>query len=133
MTCIFCDIIAGKSSAEIVYQDDLTICFMDLYPINHGHILLVPKTHYTDLYDLPDAVAEHLIKISKKLSAKLKNVYKPDGVTVFQSNGYFNEIGHYHMHILPRYKNDGFSISYPKIERNQENLILEANRIRSNI
>ncbi|MGQ0829251.1 MAG: HIT family protein [Bacteroidota bacterium] len=130
MACIFCDIISGKTSAEIIYQDELVICFMDIYPINHGHILLVPKTHYPDLFDLPDNIASHIINVSKKLSRNLKEVYSPDGITIFQSNGYFNEIGHYHMHLFPRYKNDGFRFSYPEIERKKENLKSEAKRIK---
>ncbi len=76
-------------------------------PINEGHILLVPKEHYFDVDEIPDDVLAHLMNVSKKIVIALKKIYKPDGYSIMQSGGEFNDIGHYHLHIFPRYQGDG--------------------------
>ncbi len=104
--CIFCN--KEKITTDIVYEDDLVMAFLDMNPINAGHMLLVPKQHYLDADEMPDELLAHLMIVSKKLIASIKKEYSPNGYSIMQNGGDFNDIGHYHMHIFPRYHGDGF-------------------------
>lgn len=84
------------------------MAFIDMDPINEGHVLLVPKVHYLDIEEIPDKLLTHLMGIAKKIVVALKEVYAPDGYSIMQNGGEFNDIGHFHLHIFPRYKEDGF-------------------------
>ena len=112
MDCVFCH--KEKIVTDIVYEDDLVIAFMDMEPINEGHILLVPKEHYLDVDEMPDKVLSHLMIISKKIVSALKEIYKPNGYSIMQNGGEFCDFGHGHFHVFPRYKNDGFGWKYPE-------------------
>lgn len=104
--CIFCN--KENLTTDIVYEDELVMAFMDIEPINEGHVLLIPKEHYLDVDEIPDEVISHLMIISKKIVAALKEIYKPEGYSIMQNGGMFNDVGHYHLHIFPRYSGDGF-------------------------
>ena len=104
--CIFCH--REKIATGILYEDDLVMAFPDIDPVNAGHILLVPKEHFLDVDDMPDALLAHLMRVSKRLVHAMKEACRPDGYTIMQNGGAFNEIGHYHLHIFPRYDGDGF-------------------------
>ena len=108
--CIFCS--RERIKTDFVYEDDQVMAFLDMDPINEGHVLLVPKAHYLDADEMPDELFAHLMLVSKRLVAAIKAVYGPDGYSVMQNGGAFNDIGHYHMHIFPRYKGDGFGWRY---------------------
>ena len=105
-SCIFCN--KDNISTGFVYEDELVMAFMDFEPINEGHVLLVPKEHYLDADEMPDELLTHLMLVSKKIVAALKEVYHPAGYSIMQNGGAFNDIGHYHLHIFPRYEGDGF-------------------------
>ena len=108
--CVFCD--KNKITTDIVYEDNAVMAFMDMNPINEGHILIIPKEHYLDIDEIPDEILSHLMIISKKIVSALKEIYKPNGYSIMQNGGEFNDIGHYHLHIFPRYKGDGFAWTY---------------------
>ena len=110
MACVFCS--RDKLVTDFVYEDELVMAFMDMDPINEGHILLVPKEHYLDVDEIPDETLSRLMIVSKKIVSALKDVYKPDGYSMMQNGGTFNDVGHYHLHIFPRYKGDGFGWTY---------------------
>ncbi|MBE6836876.1 MAG: HIT family protein [Ruminococcus sp.] len=106
MDCIFCH--KERLETDIVYEDDLVMAFMDMNPINEGHILLTTKKHYLDVDEIPNETLSHLMIISKKIVSEMKEKYKPDGYSIMQNGGKFNDVGHYHLHIFPRYNGDGF-------------------------
>ena len=106
MECVFCN--KEKIATEIIYEDEKVMAFMDMDPINEGHVLLIPKEHYCDVDEMPDEILSHLMLISKKIVSVLKGIYDPDGYSIMQNGGAFNDIGHYHLHIFPRYIGDGF-------------------------
>lgn len=110
MACVFCS--RDKLVTDFVYEDESVMAFMDMDPINEGHILLVPKEHYLDVDEIPDETLSRLMIVSKKIVSALKSVYKPDGYSIMQNGGAFNDVGHYHMHIFPRYSGDGFGWTY---------------------
>lgn len=110
MDCVFCH--KEMIVTDIVYEDELVYAFMDMEPINEGHVLLVPKEHYLDADEIPDEVLSHLMLVSKKIIGAIKRIYKCDGYSIMQNGGKFNDVGHYHMHIFPRYEGDGFGWTY---------------------
>ncbi|MBO4636166.1 MAG: HIT family protein [Clostridiales bacterium] len=114
--CIFCD--KKNISTEFVYEDDLVMAFLDFDPINEGHVLLVPKEHYLDADEMPDELLTHLMLVSKKIVAAIKEGFSPDGYSIMQNGGAFNDIGHYHLHIFPRFEGDGFGWTSGEGEKN---------------
>ncbi|MDO5155396.1 MAG: HIT family protein [Eubacteriales bacterium] len=110
MNCVFCH--KEQLVTDIVYEDELVMAFMDMDPINEGHVLLVPKAHYLDVDEMPDALLSHLMLISKRIVVALKNIYHADGYSIMQNGGMFNDVGHYHLHIFPRYDQDGFGWTF---------------------
>lgn len=108
--CVFCH--KEKLVTDIIYEDALVLAFMDMDPINEGHVLLVPKEHYLDADEMPDELLTHIMLVSKKLVAAIKKVYSPNGYSIMQNGGEFNDVGHYHMHIFPRYHGDGFGWTF---------------------
>jgi histidine triad (HIT) family protein len=113
MDSIFCKIVEGEIPCNLVYQDELIMCFLDIYPFNEGHVLIIPKTHYLDADEIPDETLLAMMSLSKKIVKIIKEKYSPDGYSIMQNGGEFNDIGHYHMHVFPRYKGDGFGWTIP--------------------
>jgi histidine triad (HIT) family protein len=109
MVCQFCNVANGQELANVVYQTNLICCFLDIEPISEGHTLIVPKNHLLDTEELDKEVRLEVMNAVVILSTAIKKLYKPDGISVMQNGGYFNDVNHYHMHVFPRYKNDGFS------------------------
>ena len=106
--CIFCKIVEKKLESNIVYESNNIIAFLDIDPINEGHVLIVPKKHYLDIEELPKNILEEIMELSQKTVRALKKIYNPSGYSIMQNGGKFNDIGHFHLHIFPRYQNDGF-------------------------
>lgn len=127
--CVFCH--KDRIVTDFVYEDEIVMAFMDMEPINEGHILLVPKEHYLDVDEIPDEVLAHIMIVSKKIVSALKETYKLDGYSIMQNGGVFNDVGHYHLHIFPRYVGDGFGWTYGNDIKNTNAEI--AKRIRDRI
>ena len=115
--CTFCDIINKVSPAIVISESADVVAFLDNDPINNGHVLILPKTHYTDIDEIPVNILHEIIDTAKQLSTALKKMYSPDGYTIMQNGGQFCENGHFHLHIFPRYKEDGFAWTYPTTPR----------------
>lgn len=114
MECLGCRIANGiEPGVHIVYENDRLVCALDIAPFNEGHLLILPKQHYWDVDELDDETAFSIMKTSQQLSIVLKRLFQPDGITICQNGGQFNDLTHYHMHLIPRYKGDGFSWSEP--------------------
>ncbi|WP_346917594.1 HIT family protein [Clostridium sp.] len=112
MDCIFCKIVKGELPSNLVYEDDLIMCFLTIEPINEGHVLIIPKNHYLDTDEIPTEVVTSMMVLSKRIVKVIKEKYSPDGYSIMQNGGEFNDIGHYHMHVFPRYKGDGFGWTF---------------------
>ncbi|CAG5080229.1 Protein kinase C1 inhibitor, pkcI [Thermobacillus xylanilyticus] len=114
MECLGCRIANGvEPGVQIVYENERLACVLDIDPFNEGHLLILPKAHAVDVEELDSATAHAVMDASMKLSAVLKKLFRPDGITVCQNGGKFNDLGHYHMHLIPRYEGDGFSWGEP--------------------
>ncbi len=141
MECIFCDIVNKKVPASVVYEDEKSMAFLDIYPITKGHTLVIPKKHFITLDDCDEEAAKHLISVVKKLNPTICKSVKCEGILNEVMNGEAagQEIFHLHFHIVPRYKDDGFGWIYPKDygyrEKSTERDILDgvAERIRNNL
>jgi histidine triad (HIT) family protein len=108
-------IVSRELPAEIIYEDDLIIAFMDIRPINRGHTLICPKFPYPDFVSVPEDVLLSIFRLAKKVCNNLTEKYAPDGIGFLQNNGEFNELDHYHLHIYPCYKEKGGRISIKTI------------------
>ena len=112
MDCIFCEIVKGESPVNLIYQDELIMSFLTIEPLNEGHILIIPKNHYLDADEIPTEILLSIMALSQKIIKVIKEKYSPDGYSIMQNGGEFNDIGHYHMHVFPRYKGDGFGWTF---------------------
>ena len=108
MDCIFCKIMSGEIPSYTIYEDDIVKVFLDVNPISKGHSLVVPKKHYENILDIDKSVLAHCDEVIRDLYPKLKEKLSCLGITRIQNNEYGQEVKHYHMHLIPRYENDGF-------------------------
>lgn len=107
--CLGCKLANSLVESQIVYEDDRLTCLLDIAPLNEGHVLILPKQHYHDVDELDDITAAAIMKTSQQIAKGLKAIFEPDGITIIQNNGLFNDLTHYHMHVFPRYQSDGFA------------------------
>lgn len=109
MDCIFCSIIKGKIPCSKVYEDSDFIAFLDINPGNKGHCLVLPKRHYEDYCSMQDELLGRLAVAVKKVAKAVKAAMKADGYNLIMNNGRSagQEVMHAHIHIIPRYDNDG--------------------------
>lgn len=107
--CIFCKIAAGEIPSKTIYENEQFRVIMDISPATKGHALILPKEHYANLYEIPEEVAADAMKLAKKLAKKMTDALQCDGFNIIQNNGEVagQTVFHFHMHLIPRYKNDG--------------------------
>lgn len=105
--CIFCDIIGGKSQAEIVFENDSVLAFLDIRPLFPGHTLLVPKEHHETLADLPPHLIEPLFGAARLLSTAVPEAMDAVGTFVAMNNKVSQSVPHLHVHVAPRKPKDG--------------------------
>jgi histidine triad (HIT) family protein len=123
-------IVSRELPAEIIYEDDLIIAFMDIRPINRGHTLICPKFPYPDFVSVPEDVLLSIFRLAKKIYNKLTEKYAPDGIGFLQNNGAFNELNHYHLHIYPCHKDKGGRIRIETIgQRSPKQLSVDAQKL----
>ena len=122
--CVFCAIITKDEQASIVFENDFSISFMDRYPLNRGHLLVIPKQHYQYLTDMENNDVAQLFEIVNMLSKHVWKTVNADGLNISQSNGLAasQDIFHVHIHVIPRFINDTDNDSWPsrKITTEQE-------------
>lgn len=106
MDCIFCKIINKEIPSSIIYEDDTVLAFLDISPHSIGHTLIIPKKHYTDIFDIEDETLNYILKISKEIGNKLKEKLNADGITLMQNNGFGQDVKHFHLHVIPKYKKE---------------------------
>ena len=111
MNCIFCKINNKEIPSYTVYEDDIVRVMMDISPVTNGHMLIIPKKHYTNLTDIPTDVLAHIQSTAKNMYKLLKEKLNIEGLTLCQNNDYGQEVKHYHLHLIPRYKNDNLRIT----------------------
>ena len=132
MDCIFCDIIDKKARAEILYEDENIISFLDIRPVNFGHTLVIPKAHYENFIAVPDETLKKLISVTRLLSEAIVTSLNPDGFNVIANNGAAagQSIYHFHFHIIPRSFEDEFNFKLNLKSYNNSTMQEYAEKIR---
>jgi histidine triad (HIT) family protein len=132
--CVFCDIMEGRLPASVAYEDDIVVAFMDIRPVNPGHLLVVPRKHFPYLSDMNEYTGVHMFRIALRLQdAVRRSGVRCEGINLFVADGEAagQEIFHVHVHIIPRYRGDGFKIEANRsIRPSYEELDAIAARIR---
>ena len=116
MSCVFCEIAAGRAEASIVYEDELVYAVMDIQPVTPGHLMVIPKRHATSLADLVDDESDALLRVARRAAAALRaSGLRREGVNLFLAEGEAagQEVFHVHLHVLPRFEGDGFGLRLP--------------------
>ena len=113
--CIFCKIVDKEAPAAVVYEDDVTIAFMDLGQVNPGHVIVAVKPHIQDIFALTDELAASFFQTAARIARAVKKAMQPEGVTLLQANEAvgFQTVFHLHLHVLPRHTNDGVKLTWP--------------------
>lgn len=112
--CLFCKIIAGEIPSKAVYEDEDFKAILDVNPAARGHVIIIPKKHASNIYELEDEDAAKVFPIAKKIASALKKTYGCDGVNVLQNNGEAagQTVFHLHVHVVPRYYGDDVQIMW---------------------
>ncbi len=113
--CIFCKIVKGTQPASIIYSDEKVMAFMDISQVNLGHVLVIPKVHATGLADLDEKTGAYLFKVAMRITTAVKKSgVRCEGVNFFVCDGKaaFQSVFHFHLHIIPRFKDDGFGLTF---------------------
>lgn len=101
--CLFCKIVGKKVPADILYEDEDVIVMMDAYPNVDGHVLVIPKKHYTDIFEIPADVLTKVIDIGKKETLRIMNKLNKKSLTFLINYGEQQAIKHFHLHLLPNF------------------------------
>lgn len=113
--CLFCRILAGELPGTFVYRDERVAAFMDIRPVNPGHVLVVPIRHGAHLADIDDETAAHLMRVGHRLAAAIrKSGVRCEGINLFLADGAaaMQEVFHVHLHLIPRFDGDGFGLRF---------------------
>ena len=110
--CLFCKIVHGEVPAEKVYEDKDSVAFLDINPVNPGHVLVVPRHHYENIFDAPDTVLARLMVATKKITQKLRNGLGVQDINIGMNNGEHagQVVFHAHIHVMPRTQADGYKL-----------------------
>jgi len=113
--CTFCDLIRGAAEVSVCHEDSDAIAFMDIQPVNNGHVLVVPREHYESLLDVPEEIGLHLFRVTMRLANAVRHVTGCEDLNIVVNSGAAagQDEPHYHVHIIPRREGDGFDIPLP--------------------
>ena len=113
--CVFCQIVAGEIPSHRVYEDDVTVAFMDIGQVNPGHVIVAVKEHAETILDLTEDQAAAAFRTAHSVAGAVQAAFDPEGFTLLQANGRagFQTVPHFHLHVLPRHTDDGVTLSWP--------------------
>ncbi len=131
--CIFCKIVQGQIPCAKVYEDELTLAFMDIGQASEGHVLVASKRHAANLLELTAEEAGAVMQTAQRIAAAAAQTFEPEGITLFQANGAAGgqTVFHFHLHVLPRRTGDGLSIAWQRNEPGMQTLNDYAERLRA--
>lgn len=127
-SCIFCKIVRREIPAAVVYEDGKILAFLDINPVNHGHVLVIPKTHHPKLEETPDSVVADIFVQSKKLMPAVRKAAGAEHVAVSVVG---TDVPHLHIHLIPRKHTDGLADSWPTKKYEEKEMETMAEKIRS--
>lgn len=129
--CIFCMIAKGEIPSNTIFENDNFRVILDNGPATRGHALVLPKNHYADLFEIPEDVVAEAAKVAKTVAGKMKEKLGCDGLNLVQNNGAIagQTVMHFHLHIIPRYEDDGQRILWKPSSPSAEELVEIKNQI----
>jgi histidine triad (HIT) family protein len=124
MSTIFEKLLSGELPCAKVYEDDLVFAFMDAGQVNDGHVLVASKKPYETILDIDEETTQRMFLVAKRIAHVVQDVFKAEGITLLQANkdAGWQSVPHIHVHVLPRYKNDGVELVWPRKEPGIERL-----------
>ena len=130
--CIFCKIVAGELPSETIDSDEHTVAFMDISPATRGHALVIPREHYPNLLEIPDAEIERTMLAARRLAARMQQTLEPDGFNILNSCGSaaWQTVFHFHVHVVPRYDDDPLKLPWVPSAGDPEEIARVAGEIR---
>lgn len=133
--CIFCKIISGEVPSFRVREDDRTLAFMDINPANAGHVLVIPKYHAADLFDIPDPWLSHSVIAVQAVARAVRASLQPHGLNIVQANGpgAAQSVQHFHWHVLPRVRDDNLRLNWGISPGNMDSIKDIAEKIRAEL
>jgi histidine triad (HIT) family protein len=131
LTTVFAKIIRGELPSAKVYEDELVYAFMDAGQVNPGHVLVATRQPYETLLDADDESAAAMMRAAARIARAVQKAFSPDGITILQANkpAGGQTVPHLHLHVLPRYENDGVGLTWPRKDPGIETLRDYAARI----
>ena len=131
--CIFCKLSNHIFDTNMIYEDDDFAVILDVAPATRGHALILPKEHYANIYEMPEDLTAKAFLLAKKMAEKLTGKLHCDGFNIVQNNGEIagQTVFHFHIHLIPRYGDDGQRIAWNPLETTNEGLAALAKEIRS--
>ena len=132
-SCIFCRIVSGEIPASVVYRDDRVIAFLDIAPVNPGHLLVIPVQHAATLGEMAPADGERVFATAQRLAAALRRSgIRCEGINLFLADGAIagQEVFHVHLHVVPRFAGDAVRFSWPRKQAERGTLDAHAASIR---
>ncbi|MEE8198543.1 MAG: HIT family protein [Thermoplasmata archaeon] len=111
--CVFCGIVAGGIEGSFVYEDDHVVAFLDINPVNPGHLMVIPRAHTRLLGDMDEETGTQVFRVAQRLAQSLRESgLRCEGINLFLADGEaaFQEVPHLHLHVFPRFKGDAFRI-----------------------
>ena len=133
MDCIFCAIVEGNIPSSKVYEDEYVFAFMDIAPATPGHLLLIPKQHYRNIFDMPAEIGSKIMEAAIPLASAIREALNPDGLNLFQSNeaAGFQTVFHFHLHLIPRWEGDPLRLPWKPSEGDIEEIDKIARKIQN--
>ena len=133
--CIFCKILAGEIPSIKVFEDDQTLCFMDINPAQEGHVLVIPRNHWPDVHAIPDDAIGAVVRTAKRVAGAVNSALRPDGINLVQANGKgaAQSVHHFHMHVLPRRLGDELRLNWGLVPGNVDEITAVAGRIKAEL
>jgi histidine triad (HIT) family protein len=131
--CVFCKIRDGQIPSLKVFEDDRTLCIMDINPLNSGHCLVLTRAHAPTLWESEVADLQAAMATAQRVAVALREALQPDGLNVLQANGAaaFQSVPHFHLHLIPRWTNDGKGFDWKQVPGHRDQLIKIGERIRT--
>ena len=116
--CIFCKIISGEIPSATVYENDECKVILDRFPSNKGHVLILPKEHVANIFEIDPALAGRLFTLAAKIAPVMKDTFRFENMNVLQNNGPVagQTVSHFHIPLIPRYENDGVNVSWKQLD-----------------
>ena len=131
--CVFCKLRDGQIPSMKIFEDDMTIAFMDINPINSGHCLVITKAHAANLYEAEVTDLQAAVATAQRVAVAIREGLKPDGLNMLQANGpaAFQSVLHFHLHLIPRWNGDGKGFDWKLVPGNREQIMKVGERLRA--